>query len=64
MAASEQRVVYLPKMETRPGFKHSYQSKPDLKVVTVDPAKERADVKAANRRERISGRRTAEASEE
>lgn len=55
--AAEDKTYYLPRMETRPGFRHSYQSKPGVKIVTVDPAKARADAKAANRRERISGKR-------
>lgn len=63
MAADQPTTVYLPRMETRPGFKHSYQSKPGLKVVTVDPAKQRADVKAANR-QRISGKGRTTDSEE
>lgn len=33
---ADTKKVYLPKMRTRPGFTHSYQSKPGIEVVTVD----------------------------
>lgn len=41
--------IYLPKQPVRPGMKHSYQSSRGIKVVAVDPEKQRADVKARNR---------------
>ena len=50
--ANEQKTVYLPRMRTRPGFTHSYQSSKDIKVVAVDADKAKADARAANRRSR------------
>lgn len=32
----DQPTIYLPRMRTRPGFKHSYQAKHGQKVTVVD----------------------------
>lgn len=34
--ATDGKTIYLPRMRTRPGQTHSYQSTHDVKVVTVD----------------------------
>jgi hypothetical protein len=47
--ATESKTVYQPRLPVRPGQTHSYQSAHGIKVVTVDPAKQRAEIKAANR---------------